>query len=285
MRERDRLGFWVGMLLCGIAACGQELMLPKGDPGKADGGAGRPTDGLTGASGAPGEAPPNNRLPVVDKPVFTTFGGAGGDDSSAAVGTGGTKPVGGATGSGGIVTAREGGAGGASGAEAVTSGPRPLFFSEYVEGSGSFKALEIFASQAASLEGCELQTYFNGKLEPSRVALHGELAKGTVQVLCSPALASVEPAACARSTSLTFNGDDALALSCDGVLLDIIGQIGVDPGDSWGAGATADHTLQRRCSVISGRSDPAQPFEIDTEWLTFGVDTFSNLGRRSCDVP
>jgi hypothetical protein len=160
--------------------------------------------------------------------------------------------------------------------------PPALFFSEYVEGSGSFKALEIYASEPSSLEGCELQTYFNGKLEPSRLALHASLAPGSVQVLCSTALAAAQPSLCDRSTSLTFNGDDAVALSCGGVLLDVIGQIGVDPGDAWAAGATADHTLRRRCSVTVGHSDGSQPFDPDPEWLTFGVDTFSDLGAHDC---
>lgn len=157
-----------------------------------------------------------------------------------------------------------------------------LMFSEYVEGSGSFKALEIYALTASSLEGCELRTYFNGKLEPARLALHGSLAQGQTQVLCSSALAAAEPSHCDRSTSLTFNGDDALALGCGSELLDVIGQIGVDPGDSWGVGATLDHTLRRRCEVLGGRRDGTSAFEIDAEWLTLGVDTFSDLGVRNC---
>ena len=31
-----------------------------------------------------------------------------------------------------------------------------------------------------------------------------------------------------------FNGDDAVALSYNGVNIDVIGQIGFDPGSSWG---------------------------------------------------
>jgi hypothetical protein len=310
------------MWLCGAAACGQELVLPESKPTNV---MDAPSEGFTGASGAPDDAAPSKRLPVADKPTFTTFGGAGGDSAAsdddsgghggiATPSTGGTKTSGGAggakpsAGSGGAKptggnggnsgTKPNGGAGagtmaglggaseaGGAGTGSVTSAPAALMFSEYVEGSGSFKALEIYALEASSLEGCELQTYFNGKLEPARLALHGELAQGDVQVLCSSALAAAQPNACSRSTSLTFNGDDALALSCDGALLDVIGQIGVDPGDAWGAGATADHTLRRRCSVAQGRSDGNQPFEIDAEWLTLGVDTFADLGVRSCSAP
>jgi hypothetical protein len=174
----------------------------------------------------------------------------------------------------------EAGGGEAGGSDGVAGAS--LMFSEYVEGSGSFKALEIYALTASSLEGCELRTYFNGKLEPARLALHGSLAQGQTQVLCSSALATAEPAHCDRSTSLTFNGDDALALGCGAELLDVIGQIGVDPGNSWGVGATLDHTLRRRCEVLGGRRDGTSAFEIDAEWLTLGVDTFSDLGVRNC---
>ena len=88
-----------------------------------------------------------------------------------------------------------------------------------------------------------------------------------------------------NNTSLTFNGNDALALSCDGTMLDVIGQVGVDPGDGWSMGATLDHTLRRRCEVSSGRVDGSQPFAVDAEWLTLSVDTFADLGFRSCVAP
>jgi hypothetical protein len=320
MKTSGGLGWWVLAVVCSASACGQELALPTADSGKTSV-ADAPVDGTTGASGAPAEAPPRARLPIADTPIFTEFGGAGGDETAGAGdavatmsgsggsgatsrgGSGGSAGHGGAGGSGGRAStggsvgvsgaagtkasagaagsgAGDAGSGGSGGA--VTAGPPAILFSEYVEGSGSFKALEIYAMAASSLEGCELQTYFNGKLEPSRLALHGSLTQGRVQVLCSSALATTQPSLCDRSTSLTFNGDDALALSCGGVLLDVIGQIGVDPGDAWAAGATADHTLRRRCSVTVGRADGSQPFEPDAEWLLFGVDTFSDLGAHGC---
>jgi hypothetical protein len=300
MRSKGKGRVWMGLVWCGAAACGQELVLPDKPPNNATD---APSEGFTGAGGAADEAAPTSRLPVPGEPIFTTFGGVGGeaggttDSASGASGhaetdpqkisAGGKPSTAGASGTGGRKPdGIEGGAPTAGEANAGTggtpSGPAALLFSEYVEGSGSFKALEIYALEASSLEGCELQTYSNGKLEPSHVALHGVLLRGAVQVLCSSTLMTALPSACDRSTSLTFNGDDALALSCAGQTLDVIGQIGVDPGDSWGVGATLDHTLRRRCEVISGRSAGMTPFEIDAEWLTLGVDTFSDLGVRNC---
>jgi len=299
----------MGLVWCGAAACGQELVLPDKPPSKATD---EPSEGFTGAGGVADETAPSARLPVPTDPIFTTFGGAGGDAAgdgasggapnqaaSGGKGAGGTAATGGkgaggtgatgGKGAGGTAATGGKGAGGTAAGEssagaggADDAGPPSLLFSEYVEGSGSAKALEIYALAASSLEGCELRTYSNGKLEPSRLALHGQLGAGAVQVLCSSTLATAQPNACDRSTSLIFNGNDALALSCGGELLDVIGQIGVDPGDSWGVGATLDHTLRRRCDVVSGRRDGSSPFEIDAEWLTLGVDTFSDLGVRNC---
>jgi hypothetical protein len=202
-------------------------------------------------------------------------GGASGGGGKPGSPKGGTAPVLGGTGN------DDGGAGG----DGIVAGPPTLWFSEYVEGSGSFKALEIYAPTASSLEGCDLETYSNGKTEPARLALHGALEAGKTHVLCSSSLAAAQPTLCDRSTSLSFNGDDALALRCAGQLLDLFGQIGLDPGDAWSMGATLDHTLRRRCSVTRGRTTGEQPFDVDTEWVTFGVDTFSGLGAHDCAAP
>lgn len=306
------------LLLCALGgACDQQLELPQTPSKQATSSAAkRPSDGITGAAGVAPESEPPERLPLPTEPQFTSFGGEGGQGVAGAGdggedppttrggigGVGGTKSNGGTGGVGGTKASGgaggtkanggtggtppitpSGGAGGDAGS-APESGPPRLYFSEYVEGSGSFKALEIYAGAAASLEGCELQTFSNGKAEPSRLALHGALAAGQTHVLCSSALATAEPSACSRSTSLTFNGDDALALSCSGVTLDVFGEIGVDPGESWADGATVDHTLRRRCSVTQGRA-ASEPFDVDAEWITFGTDTFTDLGRRECAAP
>lgn len=263
------------MGLCAAVGCGQDLALPDGYGKTAETNEPGPTDGITGAGGDGNSEETPSKLPVAGEPRYTGGGGNGGTSSG-----GKTSAPSGGKGS----SSSNGGSpseGGAAGAPAEAPPVAQLLFSEYVEGSSKFKGLELFAVAGGTLEGCELQTYFNGKTEPTRIALHGSLESGSVQVLCSPDLATAQPAVCTRSTSLTFNGDDALALSCAGIVRDVIGEIGVDPGESWGAGATVDHTLRRRCEVVAGRTEG--PFEIDAEWVTFGVDTFSDLGKRACE--
>jgi hypothetical protein len=211
-------------------------------------------------------------------------GGGGKSSGGAAAGSGGKSSGGGAAAGGGGTSSGGDPAAEASGGDAPLA-TASLLFTEYVEGSGSFKALEIYALETTSLEACELQTYFNGKLEPARLQLHGLLSRGGTQVLCSTALAEQEPTHCDRSTSLTFNGNDALALACGGTTLDVIGQIGFDPGASWGEGATVDHTLRRSCSMTTGRTDGSQPFLPTADWEVLASDSFSDLGVWSCITP
>ena len=185
-----------------------------------------------------------------------------------------------------------GGAGGAGGdagsnSSAGTSAREPplLWFSEYIEGSSSNKALEITTHARADLAGCKVSSYFNGKTEATVVAtLSGVLEAGQVLTLCTSALKERLATICNQASNLTFNGDDAVTLSCDGQILDVIGQIGEDPGEAWGTGTltTADHTLRRNCSVPSGDALGADAFDPNTEWQVFPVDTFDGLGTRGC---
>jgi hypothetical protein len=214
-------------------------------------------------------------------------GGFGGTDSGGAF-VEGMKDIGGAAssasgaaGAGGASIEGEG-EGGAAGAS--PQDPPQIWFSEYVEGSSSNKALEITARTRSVLDGCKISSYFNGKSEAAVVAsLGGVLEAGEVLTLCTSTLKE-KLAACNQVGNLTFNGDDVVTLSCHGELLDVIGQIGVDPGEAWGSdiNTTADHTLRRSCATENGDPLGSDPFDPSSEWLPFAVDTFDGLGARGC---
>ena len=210
-------------------------------------------------------------------------GGIGGATSS---GRGGAASAGGTSGHAGSVGPSAGSAGAAGVAGALANTPPPtLFFSEYVEGSSSNKALEISAQRDSVLDGCKVGAYFNGSSEASVIAvLSGTLAAGHVLTLCTSTLKTQLGAVCDQVGRLTFNGNDAVALSCDGKILDVIGQLGVDPGAAWGSGTTttAEHTLRRKCSVSAGDANGLDAFQPSGEWLSFPADTFSGLGSRGC---
>jgi len=217
------------------------------------------------------------------------------DESTGNIGGTAATGAGGRAGAGagsraGAGAAGAGGTAADSSASAGTAGssakaPPKLWFSEYIEGSSSNKALEITAQARSVLDGCKVGTYFNGKTESTVVAtLSGVLEAGKVLTLCTSTLQDKLGVVCNQVGNLTFNGDDVVSLSCDGTLLDVIGQIGSDPGAAWGSdpNSTAEHTLRRKCSVQRGDALATDDFDPSAEWQVFPVDTFDGLGASGC---
>lgn len=161
-----------------------------------------------------------------------------------------------------------------------------LWLSEYVEGGSNNKALEVYNPTAGALElgSCEVRLYFNGGMAVGNtIPLAGSLAAGDVLVVCDDGL--VDTSACdVLDAGAFFNGDDAIELWCNGATLDVIGQLGLDPGTAWAAGgvSTADHTLRRSCSVTAGDPDGTDAFDPSLEWTAFPQDTLTDLGQHVC---
>lgn len=289
-----------------------------GQPGSSGGSGGNSTGPRSGVGNAPGEAGASSGSEAegdagesgLDHAGGASDGGVGGTDPQAGragsgAGQGGAPgqagswswggrggaPAGGRAGAGGGAGRSTGGASGAAGhagsAGRSDSGPDPihdLVFSEYVEGARA-KALEIRAGQASTLTGCELVTYFD-KGTVRRIALTGEVESGDVYVLCLQ-LELVDSGVCDRKTDLRFNGDDAIALECGGVALDVIGRIGEDPGTAWEANgaSTAEQTLRRRCSASHGDTDGTDAFDPSAQWLPLPAGTVDGLGQAACGEP
>ncbi len=174
---------------------------------------------------------------------------------------------------------------------AVGSGTAPteLFFSEYVEGTSFNKAVEIYNGTGAPVDlaagGYDVQLYSNGSATAtSTQALTGTIAPGDVFVVAHPS-ASFAASADMTSTTINFNGDDAFVLRKNGTIIDVIGQIGFDPGTEWGTGltSTADNTLRRKPSVQSGDANGTDAFDPAVEWDGYAVDTFDGLGSHTID--
>jgi uncharacterized protein len=164
-----------------------------------------------------------------------------------------------------------------------------LFFSEYVEGSSNNKALEIYNGTGAAVDlaadGYEIQIYFNGSDVPlTIISLTGVIAQGGVYVVADD---NADPLILAKanqtSTASFFNGNDAVALMKGSTVIDVIGQIGFDPGAEWGAGnvSTQNNTIRRRPTVCAGDPNGADVFDPSIEWLGFAQDTFDGLGAHS----
>jgi predicted extracellular nuclease len=173
----------------------------------------------------------------------------------------------------------------------LSAGPAAgaVIISEYVEGSSSNKAIELFNTGSApvDLSSFVVRIYFNGNTTAgSAITLDGSLAAGEAWVLAhvSAAFAS---AADKVSNAVTFNGNDAIVLEANGTVVDSIGQVGVDPSPEWGTGLTStqDNTLRRMPQMLAGDVDPSNAFDPATQWLGFPTNTFGGLGTHVVVVP
>lgn len=172
-------------------------------------------------------------------------------------------------------------------AEATCEG---LFISEYVEGSSNNKAIEIFNGYAVpvDLSNYQIRMYFNGSSSAgTTVTLSGIVNSGDVFVLSTNNSVDADILAVADQTSGSsfYNGDDAVQLYRvdTATSIDVIGEIGFDPGSEWGSGlqSTANNTIQRKATVVSGDSNGADAFDPSIEWDGFATDTFSGLGSHT----
>lgn len=160
-----------------------------------------------------------------------------------------------------------------------------LFFSEYVDGSTFSKALELYnpsASEAADLSEYTIKTYNNGSSVPNHeLDLSGSLAPGEVYTIVNP---SAVPALTGLADILDdvtlFNGNDATTLERNGVVVDVLGEVGINPGsEGWPVnGITMLHnTLVRLPEVTSGSADWD---EVDDQWMDYPENTFVYFGEH-----
>ncbi|MFO1330100.1 MAG: ExeM/NucH family extracellular endonuclease [Rubrivivax sp.] len=164
-----------------------------------------------------------------------------------------------------------------------------LLISEYIEGSSNNKAIEIYNGTGAAINlasgSYNLQMFFNGSASAGlTINLTGTVAAGDVYVVAqSSANAAILAQADQTNGSGWFNGDDAVVLRQGTTVLDVIGQIGFDPGTEWGTGlvSTADNTLRRKSDVFAGDANGADAFDPSVQWDGFALDTFGDLGVYS----
>src|SRR5215207_8561058 len=170
--------------------------------------------------------------------------------------------------------------------QSVQAAPTELFFSEYIEGTSFNKALEIYNGTGAPVDLAagvySVQMFFNGSSTAGlTLNLTGVVANADVYVIANNnATSPADPAILAQadlvSTASFYNGDDAVVLRKNGVIIDAIGQIGFDPGAEWGTGntSTADNTLRRKTNICAGDPDGSNAFDPTVEWNGFATNTF-----------
>ena len=211
-----------------------------------------------------------------------------------------------------------------------------LFISEYVEGNQTNKALELYnpTSSPINLSNYQIHRWNNGtdiRDETYTQVLSGIIPAKGVWVLVKDTITPSEivyyqlrrkanafiTASCGSGSTnrtLCHNGNDAYTLEkvAGNVVVDIFGQIGVDPGnptagggwnsnpatnytaaDSTGSAWTTDHTLRRHYDVLTGvTTNPGgggatNAFNVSLQWDSVGLDfvtyrNFDSLGSHSC---
>ncbi len=190
-----------------------------------------------------------------------------------------------------------------------------LFISEYVEGSGNDKAIEIYNPTNASinLSGYRLERFSNGAATSTAggvtnltgtiaahdvfVIVNGQTTGTTNSPACSPALQAMSDQLDGAYPAPTyFNGNDALVLFKNSSIVDIFGMTGdaaMTTAVSWsdafpydgsaGKWWTLNHTLIRKPAVTTGVTvNPSPEFIVTTEWDSLPKDTWTELGKHVC---
>ena len=170
-----------------------------------------------------------------------------------------------------------------------------VFITEYVEGSGENKAIEIYngSKSSVNLTNFTIQQSNNGKDWGSDANFiysftdSTAIPSGKTFVFCNAAADNELIAKCDKSVTTSvfkFNGDDGMALF-DGT--SIVDQIGNQDYVKWNVAgvekATENHTLRRKPEIIQGTADwaaSAGTTVSDSQWIVLDLDTFDGLGQR-----
>lgn len=167
-----------------------------------------------------------------------------------------------------------------------SSGCNKLMFSEYFSGQGNNKAIEMVngSSTAIDLSLYSVELYINGSSSPSQIFnLNGNLQPYDVFVITHPFanLNALSLSSDASSMVADFNGNDALVLKLNGIIIDVIGQIGLNPGINWNVGGsanTSDYILVRKNNI----DRPNTNWQTgQNEWNAIAQNQFQYIGNHN----
>ncbi|WP_088322931.1 endonuclease [Polaribacter tangerinus] len=163
-----------------------------------------------------------------------------------------------------------------------------LFISEYVEGSGNNKAIEIvnLTGKTVNLNSYNLRRnpgggnswsdafYLNSgnikNILPNDVFVVTHPNASATKLVTESDLQT--NAAVDNGAPLSFNGDDPVGLFKGNNLIDIVGEFNANKGDF------AKNITLRRKSNITG---PTTSFNLENDWVTFTTDTYDGIGNHN----
>jgi hypothetical protein len=151
----------------------------------------------------------------------------------------------------------------------ATGAMAQIVISQYIEtNSGTApKGIELWNTSGSTIDfsvtNLDIEKGGNGGTPTSDILITtGTLADGEVIVVGTSDLSPD------YEYTFTFNGDDALVVKLDGVIVDVLGTPGSDPGSSWSGNgvSTANQNIQLKSGITTGDTDgwtdPSERFEL-----------------------
>jgi len=183
------------------------------------------------------------------------------------------------------------------GYRAGTNEASELFFSEYAEGSGYQKYVEIYngTGSTVDLDPYSITIHSSGSASANytiNFSANTNLNNGDVYVVAnsnSQATDQLGVLADKESGAMAYNGDDAVLLNKNGTLIDIIGGTNGDPGSGWAVAgvnnATKDKKLMRKSYINSPNATNLGSLgtnSTDSEWIVYDKDSkWYTIGNHS----
>ena len=180
-----------------------------------------------------------------------------------------------------------------------------LFFSEYAEGSSNNKYFEIFnpTLDTIFLSNYAYPSVANAPTTAGQYEYWNDFDAGSyilpndVYVVAHPSADPLILALADETHQYLSNGDDGYGLvygnQSSYVVIDWLGDWNGDPGSGWSvagvSNATKDHTLVRKCGVLTGNTSWTNSSGVDSvssEWLVYPNETWMYLGTHdvTCQI-
>lgn len=167
-----------------------------------------------------------------------------------------------------------------------------LMFSQYIDGNSNKKGLEIYNSDATSvnLADYEIQQFNNGTtLKPLVFPLNGNLKSKGRFLVGHAALQTELGDKVNQVAGFTFNGDDAILLVYKGKVIDRFGRLGEQPtSGGWGTTTISKANSFTRLQTVNPVTeiDPTTAFDLDGSWRAWkDRNDFSNITGSATTPP
>ncbi|AEA42790.1 T9SS type A sorting domain-containing protein [Fluviicola taffensis] len=163
-----------------------------------------------------------------------------------------------------------------------------LYFSQYIHGYANDKALEIYnpTSHPINLTGYSIRHFNTGGTTYGTINLTGVLPSNSVFVVSTiNSSAAILAQADMTTNVLNLDGNTAMGLFKENVLIDIIGQLNSTPIEGWGVApnSTFLQNLVRKSTETTGYINTSGPYITADHFTGYPPNSTTNLGTHTSD--